>query len=468
MSQFPRIEQLLGGRLDHVGYHQIAALVDNPNAAEGIDLDFKGFDYKYVSPAERNKPEAERKDWGDELAKDVSSFANGRGGVIVLGMHEVNGVPSCINPFPLKDKDRRDYQDVVAARTEPRVHFATHPVPNPDKTSEGFLLLVVPRSLQGPHAAHGIKGKRKDGYIRCPVRTDSGTTFLSQSQNLEAAMQRISTLDRRKADRDALELQVAREAFATTPEPSPRLLLSLMPAVPGEMDLNTRSLATFTRELLAEPLWLAEDGHTFDDVTPCSSGLSAEMYSEAEREINAILGTDGTGALAYQLRTSPNSTVTFPGRLPPTTTVSPGELCGMVLTALGVLARHAADRAATLGACDIQMRVVVSLGEMPGTPMAAAPTPADEPVALGFDGSQTHAFASAGAVVESLTVPGTHLVQTAHKLLTKIAHCFGQAESPFTTAEGALVRDQRNSFFPSGRLYRWAEESGLEIVTHPR
>ncbi|MER8073159.1 ATP-binding protein [Streptomyces sp. NPDC094034] len=64
----------MGARLDSLSYRDIERLVDNPEAAEAEDLDYKREHYEHSSKGK------------EELAKDVAALANHRGGVIVLGM----------------------------------------------------------------------------------------------------------------------------------------------------------------------------------------------------------------------------------------------------------------------------------------------------------------------------------------------------------------------------------------------
>lgn len=73
-----------GAARRHSGRHHLrraAALVDNPDAAEAEDLDYK---QAHCTSEAKSR---------EELAKDVAAFANHMGGVIIIGMAEHRGVP---------------------------------------------------------------------------------------------------------------------------------------------------------------------------------------------------------------------------------------------------------------------------------------------------------------------------------------------------------------------------------------
>ncbi|MFD3883140.1 AlbA family DNA-binding domain-containing protein [Streptomyces microflavus] len=66
-----RLEALLGGRVDQLTYDQVAELVNVGEAAEAEDLDYKR---ELTASDPKGK---------EELAKDVCSFANHIGGVLI-------------------------------------------------------------------------------------------------------------------------------------------------------------------------------------------------------------------------------------------------------------------------------------------------------------------------------------------------------------------------------------------------
>ncbi len=114
-----RLEALFGGPLGSVSYAELAALVDNPEAAEAEDLD-----YKRELTADDDKKR-------EEFAKDLAAFANHIGGVLIVGMAEARGIPSKVMDADVSDQLRRHLQQVAAANTAPPVRFDMRAVPNP-------------------------------------------------------------------------------------------------------------------------------------------------------------------------------------------------------------------------------------------------------------------------------------------------------------------------------------------------
>ena len=82
---------------------------------EGDHLDFKGSPYPLVNESQKY-----------ELAKDVAAFANGGGGVIVIGIKAEPPKTSTIeqatqvSPFSESRVDRKQYRDIVRSRVHPK------------------------------------------------------------------------------------------------------------------------------------------------------------------------------------------------------------------------------------------------------------------------------------------------------------------------------------------------------------
>jgi len=73
-SKFPKLEALFGAKLDTVTVTNIHRLIEQ-RAAEDDDLDFK----------------REPHESGEKFAADVCAMANSMGGVLVIGVDEVDG-----------------------------------------------------------------------------------------------------------------------------------------------------------------------------------------------------------------------------------------------------------------------------------------------------------------------------------------------------------------------------------------
>jgi predicted HTH transcriptional regulator len=156
VTRLGRIEGLFGRRLDELDYRTVAELVGSPEAAEGEDLDYKQDHYR---PDDRGR---------EELAKDISAFANHRGGLLIIGMAENNGVPSKVLDVDLDDARLRHIRQVIVSNTAPPVPYEPIAVHNPDAPGTGFLLLAVPRSPAGPHAVTAPASRPSKDALRYP------------------------------------------------------------------------------------------------------------------------------------------------------------------------------------------------------------------------------------------------------------------------------------------------------------
>ena len=160
VTRLRRLEGLLGRQLDDVDYNSIADLVGNAEAAESEDLDYKQAHY---SADDKGR---------EELAKDVASFANHTGGLLLLGMAEDKGVPSKVFDVDLDDRHLRHIRQVIANNTAPPVPYeawmqAVHEG-NTSGATSGYSIRIS--AVPGAHPPHSppvpVGGCRQQ--TRCP------------------------------------------------------------------------------------------------------------------------------------------------------------------------------------------------------------------------------------------------------------------------------------------------------------
>lgn len=129
--------------------------------------------------------ESDRLDWklapydkkggGDEFAKDVASFANARGGLLVLGVAEDRhtSAASKLIPFLVSDGLERQMRSWLPSRLDPAVPgLRFHPVT--DEDGEGVLVIEVPESPDAPHLVRTSSGS---GY---PMRFGTHTEWMRE------------------------------------------------------------------------------------------------------------------------------------------------------------------------------------------------------------------------------------------------------------------------------------------------
>ncbi|MFJ4895036.1 hypothetical protein ACIP5U_34360 [Streptomyces sp. NPDC088788] len=133
------------------------------------------------------------------------------------------------------------------------------------------------------------------------------------------------------------------------------------------------------------------------------------------------------------------------------------------VSALGLLSRHATDRAGAMGGCVVRAELagprIQGTGDTAYRPLLLTSAtmqlaPASRAAASGT--------AEIGTFIEDLVHPGKALIQAADLLLTRLGRQFGQIESVYTTRDGAFVSDRRTPYFP-GTLYDWATKEGLDV-----
>jgi Putative DNA-binding domain len=180
----PRLEQLLGVRLDQLDYPAIEALVLQ-RMAEDLTLEFKR---ELYASDDRGRA---------ELAKDVAAMANAAGGLILLGVDEdKQGRAHGLTRVALSDDERRRISQVCAQWIAPVVPDLTPtPLPDPDEPTQGVFALLVPASESAPH---GIASRER--YYAWPVREDTHTRWMREPELAARYRDRFAG-DRRSIDR---------------------------------------------------------------------------------------------------------------------------------------------------------------------------------------------------------------------------------------------------------------------------
>lgn len=144
----------------------IEALVDD-EVSESHVLDFK---------SELPKSAKESNDDLHEFLKDVTSFSNGEGGQLIYGVEEKKdsdgkdtGIAGDLVPIhSLSDANVKPLQQAILNCVTPRLHGVVfNPIIGNDS---GYLVVTVPKSLNGPHMVR--RGKHKRFYKRHNTLSD--------------------------------------------------------------------------------------------------------------------------------------------------------------------------------------------------------------------------------------------------------------------------------------------------------
>lgn len=127
--------------LNEFTIEDIQSLIDN-EVEENVHLDYKAAEALKKNDSGKN-----------EITKDVSSFANSDGGIIIYGLKEINHKPSEITPVDGNDftKERLDQ---IIANIQPHIKGVTiHPIRLEGDISKSIYVVKIPRSTFTPHMA---------------------------------------------------------------------------------------------------------------------------------------------------------------------------------------------------------------------------------------------------------------------------------------------------------------------------
>ncbi len=103
----------------------------------------------------------------DEVAKDVSSFANADGGVIIYGVDETKGRAVKSEGIKLK-QNAEQVQSIVSSSTAPRVPMTIERISNPNDDTMEFLVVKIPAS---PFYIHQVTTSGRY-YVRANTTTE--------------------------------------------------------------------------------------------------------------------------------------------------------------------------------------------------------------------------------------------------------------------------------------------------------
>lgn len=440
-----RLQTLLGCRTDKATYAQYLTLIRNPSAVESADLDYKGEQYG------KGTEEA------GELAKDVAALANAGGGTLILGLREdrATSIPQHANPEPLTDRLRKNYRETLVLRLEPPVECDIHFVPEDPGASlpRGLVVISVPPSARVPHAVVGTTDLR-DGTLRFPYRNDNHTAHM----NLAQVKQAIAATRSLASGRHDV-LKAAHEAVAADGRsvPGSKLVLSVVPDLPGAFSIDSASLQAFRQEETD-----AEHPFYGRNVFQCF-GVGPRRFIAAQSESRsrhvAHFHADGTAAWATE---GPVINAYSETDSPLPEMAEAWHSDRVVIAVLGMLqhlARHATVRAGASGTATARM----SLDSATPRERGLAAKQGGQAHTVFSPTVQYHAAGQAGFLLDA-AVTGTTLVQAAAALLADCYQHFGVAEADQITLDGRINTPAWDPRFRED-ITTWAADNNVEMLT---
>lgn len=443
-----RMDSLLGASLEELTGSAIESLVSS-QVEEAYDLDFKAELYGNSDSSRR------------ALASDVSAMANTAGGLIVLGVAEDNHARASAAPgVPLSDSETARMRQIVASLVAPHPVFDLISVPSEADPTHGFYVIAVPRSSAAPHAV------LVNDSLRYPKRNGSTTRYLSEPEVAESYRARIQNL----ADQEERSKRIEDEAIELLKrDENPWLLVSMVPAIPGQFVLDQQAFRDFEQAVLGRDAWSVERrGVSIQRARTARRRLTADGgYGSPEADwVLSEYHTDGAGTYALRL---PDMHRRARQERPEEASsiyalVDDEQLVLATLTGLMRLAQHARERAACAGDCFVRARLL--------------PSPNVTAIEIGH--TRSHGIAEtrsrvaipgelkpaeAVAPIDELAAPSRTLTATTARLSNDLAQSFGIPELGQLTADGdvrQLYWSRRDG--TQDRIVQWAEKAGIPVT----
>lgn len=156
----------------------------------------------------------------DEIAKDISAFANTLGGTIIYGIHEDDGIPTSFS-FIKSNGIKERIESVILSHAQPKIEGCKiTPIEDPNDSSMAIFVVEIPESLNAPHMVNHRYYKRynfasvpmddhdvKDSIFKKGLRR--GLEF-EISQNLNLAKNTYELIEKIKSYRPGI---VKRQVF---------------------------------------------------------------------------------------------------------------------------------------------------------------------------------------------------------------------------------------------------------------
>ncbi|MDX6738150.1 ATP-binding protein [Actinocorallia sp. A-T 12471] len=337
-----RLNAILGASPEAVTFEQLEALTSNDAAGEAEELDFK----RLYEPGDKGM---------EDIAVDIATFANHRGGVIVVGMAEANARPSAVTGVELTDALERRIHEVAASRTHPLPSFTLRAVPRPGyegKLPSGLLLITVPPSAMAPHAVFTPSSRHN---LRWPRRHGTAKIWMSESDLASAYRRRFAAA----ADQAERLTQISGEVVEGFPLPrrpgtgmaSGRLTISLVPEVPGDLIVDRSSFDRFRADLQREPLLIGYE----PPQTGWQPGVGRRRFTASSQDGRIEFHADGSASAVMSL---------YLEELEKThVAVWDSAILVWTVSLLRYLGRHARDRAGASGVAAVTATLNGRYGE---------------------------------------------------------------------------------------------------------
>lgn len=429
------LREILGATPDAVTATDIAALVA-AGARETEILDFKRELY--------GNGDSDRR----ELAGDLAAFGNHRAGILLLGVDEADGVATAAPGVALSEAEEQRIHQIAAGLVVPHLPIAVHRVPSDDDPALGWYIVVVPPSLNRPHAV------RVNDALRYPRRDGTRTRYLTESEVADLYRARhaqaIAETDRVGVITDEAITRIDQDNV-------PWVFVSLIPSGAGDFDITSESLANhqiWCRRYAGGDRISDFLSNTAPAVQPGLRRLRLTSTYGGDRPnyMYAELHTDGAAVVGHRLHPIAEDNELGQAFLDE-------DLTWTVVRCLNVAVEHAVHTCGAYGQALVQVRLLgerLRMGYVQWLGVTAMNRVAEDAVVVrGGLVSQREILLDEAAASRQGLLAATRLV------LTDAVHAFGKSEVKHIAPGGAL----RIRYFPQQQHEReWAETHGIAVT----
>jgi hypothetical protein len=457
VQNFPRLTALFGTRVAALDAAAIQTAIQN-RTPEGPDLDWKGAHYP--------------KDKNFDIAKDVARLANAAGGIIVLGVAEDNGCAAAPNPVTLGDDQQSRIRQVLAGKLQPFLP-GVELLSIETGQGVGFLVIVVPRSADAPHAVVDDNG------LRYPVPDGTTTRWLTEYEVALRYRDRFQS----QATAEALLNEVHTDGISRIALwQGPWLSLSLVPLISGSRGIGSQALAAEREFLTAWKTRYAGRAleFPFRSDTKVVPGIrrailtETHLYAGRSAHPHAELLYSGAGFAATPRIFQPgeqDSAKLKLDQVPGADQIYQDAVEVQLMILVWLLAQHAVDAGAS-GECYLRAQQLLRQQTGPDQAITAAQIfapvswagrfqlteydPVDFSLALSTQGRPAYGSASLDELVADLR----SVVRTGYALAADVLGEFGVSEPIILRPDGSLNVD-RLHWHRKPPLESWAQANGL-------
>lgn len=126
---------------------------------ESVSLDFKAG--QALQKKDKNK---------DEIAKDVSAFANSAGGLIIYGITETNHRASGFEPVDGNDITKEWIEQIINTRIQRRIEgLMIYPIRLESKIEKIVYVVQIPESFNAPHLSSDNRFYKRYNFFSVPM-----------------------------------------------------------------------------------------------------------------------------------------------------------------------------------------------------------------------------------------------------------------------------------------------------------